>query len=152
MLLKAVLSCLHARRPSKGCPGNLTSCISQSVTCQHLHSSNITNIKKKPTNITQRIPQMSLCGAASGPSGGFRYLDIHCCYLLPELWRKPQQAEQVSWAVRRGETHILGFHKRRGLRLNPWAQQLVLEGGGSKWWQPLWSPWSISPLLFLYSH
>lgn len=46
MLLKAVSSSLHARRPSKGCPGNLT-CISQSVTCQRLHSSNI-NIKKKP--------------------------------------------------------------------------------------------------------
>lgn len=62
---------------------------------------------KNPKN--QRIPQTSPCGAMSGPSGGFRYLHMHCCYLLPELWRKPQQAEQVSWAVWRREAHVLGI-------------------------------------------
>lgn len=46
MLLKAVSSYLHARRPSKGCPGNLTFCISESLTCQCLHSANLTNIQK----------------------------------------------------------------------------------------------------------
>lgn len=112
-------------------------------------------LKKKTTKkTTQRIPQMSLCGAPSGPSGGFRYL--HIALLLSTAGTM----EETS-ADRAGELGSTegwntdfrsGFHKRRGLRLHPWARQLVLEGRGSKWSQPLWSPCSSSPLLFLYSH
>lgn len=112
MLLKAVSSCLHSRRPSRGCPGNLTSCISQSVTCQCLHSSNIINVKKnqknkkKPKITTQRAPPMSLCGALA-----IRRLQVSTHALLLFVvgaMEEPQQAEQASWAAARGEANILG--------------------------------------------
>lgn len=96
MLLKAVSSCLHARRPSRGCPGNLTSCTSQSATCQRLHSSNISSTFKKKTKQQHKEHLQCPC-VELWPSGGCRYPHVHCCSLLWELWREPQQAEQASW-------------------------------------------------------
>lgn len=70
---------------------------------------------------------------------------MHCCSLLWELWRESQQ---VSWAAGRGwSKHFrTGFCKRRVLRLNSWAWQLALEGEGSKWLQPLRSPYALALL------
>lgn len=103
MLLKAVSSCLHIRRPSKGCPGNLTSCNSQRVTCKCLHSSNITNTQKNPPQHKEHLK----CNHVE-PYLGHQEVS-HCFCLLPELWKKSQQADQVTWALQRGEAHVLGM-------------------------------------------
>lgn len=147
MLLKAVSSCLHARRPSRGCPGNLT-CISQSMTCQCFLASPV--LKKTPTT-TQRAPPMVLCGAVA-----IRVLQVPTHALLLSVVEAMERTS-ATWASKLGSRegwskHFRsGFCKRRVLRMNPWAWQLALEGGVSIWLQPLWSPCSSSPLLFLYT-